>query len=179
MIGESLQEEENTADENFHYKILQTDEKQSAVTQTLPLQDNDLTLSENLSDKSFSAGTQENIEMIPLPEDRQTARNVQTAALIPANTETLVKTELPAEDAAENLRRTGLAWSAATVLGGSVIFMLVIGWFFDLVFGSKPWGVVGGIVIGAIIGFIQFFRITSQIFKKSEVNSISSNDDTK
>ncbi len=70
------------------------------------------------------------------------------------------------------MRRTGLAWSAATVLGGSVVFMLVIGWFFDLVFGSSPWGIVGGIVLGALIGFIQFFRITSQIFKKDDDNSL-------
>lgn len=87
-------------------------------------------------------------------------------ALVSQAVQTEPKTEaLPSETAAENLRKTGLAWSAATVLGGSVIFMMIIGWFFDLVFGSKPWGIVGGIILGGIVGFIQFFRITSQIFK--------------
>lgn len=87
-------------------------------------------------------------------------------AIVPANIQTEAKTKtLPAETNAETVRKTGLAWSAVTVLGGSIVFMMVLGWFFDLVFGSKPWGIVGGIVLGAIVGFIQFFRITSQIFK--------------
>jgi F0F1-type ATP synthase assembly protein I len=33
------------------------------------------------------------------------------------------------------------------------------------VLGSSPWGIVAGIVLGSLIGFVQFFRITSQIFK--------------
>jgi len=44
--------------------------------------------------------------------------------------------------------------------------MLVIGWGADLLFASSPWGIVVGIALGALIGFFQFFRITSQIFKK-------------
>ena len=43
--------------------------------------------------------------------------------------------------------------------------MLVLGWGADLLFGSSPWGMVCGIVIGSLIGFIQFFRLSSQIFK--------------
>ena len=46
--------------------------------------------------------------------------------------------------------------------------MLFLGWGADLLLGSSPWGLVGGIVIGSIIGFIQFFRITSQIFNNGE-----------
>ena len=69
---------------------------------------------------------------------------------------------------AEIIRKSGLAWSAAVVLLGSVVFLMVIGWIFDLIFGSKPWGIVGGIVIGGLIGFFQFFRITSQILKPSQ-----------
>ena len=42
--------------------------------------------------------------------------------------------------------------------------MLFLGWGADLLLGSSPWGLVGGIVLGAVIGFVQFFRITSQIF---------------
>ncbi|MBV9216419.1 MAG: AtpZ/AtpI family protein [Acidobacteria bacterium] len=69
-----------------------------------------------------------------------------------------------AEEPAETVRRSGLAWSAGIVFVGSVAFMLFIGWLADLVLGSSPWGLVGGIVIGSIIGFIQFFRLTSQIY---------------
>lgn len=70
----------------------------------------------------------------------------------------------------ESIRRSGLAWSAGIVFFGSVAFMLFLGWIADLVFGSYPWGMVGGIVLGSVIGFVQFFRISSQIYNadKSE-----------
>ena len=64
----------------------------------------------------------------------------------------------------EAVRRSGLAWSAGIVFFSSIAFMLFLGWGADLLLGSSPWGLVGGIVLGSIIGFIQFFRLTSQIF---------------
>lgn len=67
---------------------------------------------------------------------------------------------------AETIRGSGLAYAAALTLFASVVFMLLLGWLVDLLLGSSPYGIVGGIVLGAIIGFVQFFRITSQIFKK-------------
>ncbi len=67
---------------------------------------------------------------------------------------------------AESIRQGGLAYSAGIVLFASVLFMLLIGWGADILFGSSPWGIVVGMAIGALIGFFQFFRITSQIFKK-------------
>jgi F0F1-type ATP synthase assembly protein I len=67
------------------------------------------------------------------------------------------------ESKAETIRKSGLAYSAAIALFGSVIFMLIMGWFADLLLGIRPWGIVIGIVLGAIIGFVQFFRLTSQI----------------
>ena len=70
------------------------------------------------------------------------------------------------ESSAETFRRTGLAWSAGVAFGGAVIFMLILGWGADVLLGTTPWGIVAGIVLGSVIGFIQFFRITSQIFKK-------------
>ena len=69
------------------------------------------------------------------------------------------------ETVAETAGRSGLALSAGIVFFGSVVFMLVLGWGADLLFGSSPWGMVCGIVIGSLIGFIQFFRLSSQIFK--------------
>jgi hypothetical protein len=65
----------------------------------------------------------------------------------------------------ETIRRSGLAWSAGVIFFGSVGFMLILGWFADLIFGSAPWGIVVGIAAGSVIGFVNFFRITSQIFK--------------
>lgn len=68
------------------------------------------------------------------------------------------------ETTEENVRNSGLAWSAGIVFFGSVAFMLFIGWGADLLLGSSPWGLVLGIVFGAIIGFVQFFRISSRIY---------------
>lgn len=67
---------------------------------------------------------------------------------------------------AETTRRDGLAWSAGIAFFASVVFMLILGWGADLLLGSSPWGIVGGIVIGSVIGFVQLFRLSSQIFKK-------------
>lgn len=64
----------------------------------------------------------------------------------------------------ENVRQSGLAWSAGIVFFGAVAFMLFLGWLADLLFGSSPFGLVIGIILGSVIGFIQFFRISSQIF---------------
>ncbi|HUF02668.1 MAG TPA: AtpZ/AtpI family protein [Aridibacter sp.] len=71
--------------------------------------------------------------------------------------------ETEPESQVETFRKMGLAWSAAIALFGSVVFMLAIGWVADVLLGSSPWGIVTGIVIGAGIGFLQFFRITSQL----------------
>jgi F0F1-type ATP synthase assembly protein I len=65
---------------------------------------------------------------------------------------------------AETTRKSGLAWSAGIVFFSSIAFMLVLGWFADLLLGSSPWGIVVGILLGSLIGFMQFFRISSQIF---------------
>ena len=72
------------------------------------------------------------------------------------------------ETSDETVRKSGLAYAAAIVLFGSIVFTLVLGWFADLLLGTSPWGKVGGIILGAIIGFIQFFRTTSQILKDKD-----------
>ena len=82
--------------------------------------------------------------------------------------------------AEETVRRSGLAWSAGIVFFSSIAFMLFLGWIADLLLGSSPWGIVGGVVLGSVIGFIQFFRITSQIFNseksRSAINPLMSRD---
>ena len=80
--------------------------------------------------------------------------------------ESFVLSDAEPQTLAETVRGSGLAYSAAIALFASVVFMLIIGWGADLLLGSSPWGIVAGIVIGALIGFVQFFRITSQIYKK-------------
>jgi|SRR5687768_37519 len=72
----------------------------------------------------------------------------------------------PKDSAAETIRRSGMAWSIGIAFVCSVGFLLVLGWGADLLFGSSPWGVVIGIIIGSLIGFYQLFRFSSQIFKQ-------------
>jgi F0F1-type ATP synthase assembly protein I len=72
------------------------------------------------------------------------------------------------ESKAEIIRKSGLAWSAGIAFFASVVFLLIIGWFADLLLGTAPWGAVGGIIVGSIIGFVQLFRLTSQILKNSD-----------
>lgn len=69
------------------------------------------------------------------------------------------------ETPGETIRNSGLAYSAALALGGSIIFMLLLGWVLDSFLGTSPWCLLGGIIIGSGIGFYQFFRLTSQILK--------------
>jgi len=66
----------------------------------------------------------------------------------------------------ETIRSSGLAYSAGIALFVAVVIMGFVGWIADQLLGSSPWGIVGGIVLGSIIGFLQLFRISSQIFQK-------------
>ena len=69
------------------------------------------------------------------------------------------------ETPAETIRKSGLAYSAALALVGSVLFMMLLGWILDSFLGTSPWCLLGGIIVGAAIGFYQFFKLTSQILK--------------
>ncbi len=86
--------------------------------------------------------------------------------------------QFQAELTGETVRRSGLAWSAGIVFFSSVAFMLFLGWLVDLLLGTSPYGMVGGIIFGSVIGFIQFFRITSRIFSSKshdpEIRSLMS-----
>jgi len=72
------------------------------------------------------------------------------------------------ETQAETIRKSGLAYAAAITLFGAIGFLLLIGWFADLLLGTSPWGAVGGVVLGSVIGFMQFFRMTAQILKNKD-----------
>ena len=82
-----------------------------------------------------------------------------------AREEPFILSNYSPQSTAETVRQTGLAWTAGIAFFGAIVFMLFIGWLVDLLVGTSPWGIVGGIVLGSIIGFMQFFRITRQIFR--------------
>lgn len=117
----------------------------------------DTTIFQQISDETFVESSKPETENFVLPADQ----NAQTK-----QEPTLFQTDYKPESQAETMRKSGLAYAAAITLFGAVVFMMVIGWFADLLLGSSPWGIVAGIVLGAIIGFVQFFRLTSQIHNK-------------
>jgi F0F1-type ATP synthase assembly protein I len=71
------------------------------------------------------------------------------------------------ETPGETARKTGLALSAGITLFGSVVVLMTVGYLADRYFNSSPTGLIIGIVAGSIIGFFQFFRLTSQIINKN------------
>ncbi len=77
--------------------------------------------------------------------------------------ETEEKTSQEEFSSVDSIRNASLAWSAAIGLLGSVVFMMAIGWLMDTLLGSEPAGIVIGIILGAVIGFYQLFRIMSKI----------------
>ena len=68
-----------------------------------------------------------------------------------------------ARDDQEGNRKSGLAYAAALSLFFSVAALCGVGWALDRWLGTKPWLLVAGIVLGAIVGFYQFFRLTSTL----------------
>jgi ATP synthase protein I len=63
----------------------------------------------------------------------------------------------------ETNRKSGLAYAAAINLFASVITLTGLGWLLDRWLETAPLFLVGGIVLGAVVGFYQFIRITSKL----------------
>ena len=82
--------------------------------------------------------------------------------------EKIFQSDFQPESPAETVRKSGLAYAAGITLVGAIVVMLLIGWGVDSFLGSSPWGIVSGIILGSVIGFYQFFRLTSQILKNKE-----------
>ena len=70
---------------------------------------------------------------------------------------------MPDEDQQEINRKSGIAYAAAISLFAAVVGGLIIGWLLDRWLGTRPWLLVGGVILGAAAGFYEFIRITSKI----------------
>ena len=66
-------------------------------------------------------------------------------------------------DDQEGNGKSGVAYAAALSLFFSVAALCGVGWALDRWLGTKPWLLVTGIVLGAIVGFYQFFKLTSTL----------------
>jgi ATP synthase protein I len=67
------------------------------------------------------------------------------------------------EDQQETNRKSGLAYAAAFSLFSAVVAGLIAGWLMDRWLGTRPWLLVAGIVLGAVVGFYQFIRVSSKL----------------
>ena len=64
----------------------------------------------------------------------------------------------------ETNRKSGFAYAAGFSLFASVAIFCGIGWFADKWFGTSPWLLVIGIVIGSAAGLFEFVRLSSKSF---------------
>lgn len=71
---------------------------------------------------------------------------------------------MPKESQEDTNRKSGYAYAAATALVASVIVFCGIGWFLDRWFGTQPWCLVGGLVMGSAAGLYEFIRISSKTY---------------
>jgi F0F1-type ATP synthase assembly protein I len=67
------------------------------------------------------------------------------------------------EDNDEVNRRSGMAYAAALSLFFSVAALAGVGLLLDRWLESKPWFLVGGVILGAALGFYEFIRLTSRL----------------
>jgi ATP synthase protein I len=70
---------------------------------------------------------------------------------------------MPGRDDEETNRKSGIAYAAALTLFVSVATMCGVGWLLDRWLGTRPWLMVVGLVLGAVAGFYEFFRLTSKL----------------
>ena len=64
----------------------------------------------------------------------------------------------------ETNRKTGLAYAAGITLFVTVVGFTGAGWVADKWFGTRPWCLVGGIVLGSAAGLFEFVRISSKTY---------------
>jgi len=60
-------------------------------------------------------------------------------------------------------RKSAVVYGAITSLVISIISFLLLGWALDRWLKTGPWILVGGIILGTIVGFVQFIRSMSRI----------------
>jgi ATP synthase protein I len=72
------------------------------------------------------------------------------------------QTDKDAESDSETTKKGLDAYAAVGTLIGGILLFLGVGWLGDKYFGTSPWGMVAGIIFGAIVGFYQFVKIAGK-----------------
>jgi F0F1-type ATP synthase assembly protein I len=70
---------------------------------------------------------------------------------------------MPERDDEQITRRSGIVYGAVFSLVTAIVAFLLVGWLLDRWLKTGPWLLVGGIVVGAIVGFYQFIRMMSRV----------------
>ncbi|MFN2531433.1 MAG: AtpZ/AtpI family protein [Pyrinomonadaceae bacterium] len=66
------------------------------------------------------------------------------------------------DETSETNRKSGIAYAAALTLFVSVAAFCGLGWLLDHWLGTKPWFLVGGIVLGSAAGLFEFVRLSAK-----------------
>lgn len=53
-------------------------------------------------------------------------------------------------------------------LAAAVCVSAVVGWWIDETFSTQPWVLLGGVVVGSIVGLVQFLRVVAQLGKRAQ-----------
>lgn len=61
-------------------------------------------------------------------------------------------------------RKTGFAYAAGITLFASVAAFCGAGYLLDRWFGTEPWLLIAGIVIGSAAGLFEFVRLSSKTY---------------
>ena len=61
-------------------------------------------------------------------------------------------------------RKTGYAYAAGITLFAAVASFCGLGWLLDKWFGTKPWFLIAGIVLGSAAGLFEFVRLSSKTY---------------
>jgi ATP synthase protein I len=64
----------------------------------------------------------------------------------------------------EENRKSGFAYAAGISLFATVVAGCGIGWFLDKWFGTQPWLLITGIVLGSALGLYEFVRLSSKTY---------------
>lgn len=59
----------------------------------------------------------------------------------------------------ENLRRSGPAAMAGYTLMGAILLLGGIGYALDAWRGTSPWFLLGGLLLGLVVGFVELAKI--------------------